>query len=59
MWLRNTAYSLGHVAVIWLFILGVSLAISILLGFVAKVIRFDRFSSWVTNAIMGWAEKTL
>lgn len=59
VWLKDVTYSLGHVAIIWLFILGVSLAISIVLNIVRKLIRFDRFSSWISDGILNWADKTL
>lgn len=59
VWLRDPTYSLGHAAVIWLFILVVSLALSILLGVVQKIIRFDKFSAWISNSIISWADRTL
>lgn len=59
IWLRDMAYSLGHAAIIWLFILGVSLAISICLGIVAKVIHFDKISAGIVNRITGWADRVL
>ena len=59
VWLRDLTYSLGHAAVIWLFILVVSLALSILLGVVQKIIRFDKFSVWISNSIISWADRTL
>lgn len=59
VWLKDITYSFGHAAVILLFVLGVSLVISILLGFVQKVIRFDKFSAWIMNGILGWADRTL
>lgn len=59
VWLKDVAYSLKHAAVIWLFILGVSLAISMFLDIVRKLIRFDRFSAWISNSIINWADRTL
>lgn len=59
VWLKDLTYSFGHAAVILLFVLGVSLVISILLGFVQKIIRFDKFSAWIMNKILGWADRAL
>lgn len=59
VWLKNISYSLGHAGAIWLFILGVSLAISILLEIAGKIIRFDKISAWISNGIMGWADRAL
>lgn len=59
VWLKNVAYSLGHIALIWLFVFGVSLAISVFLNVVQKIIHFDKISAWVSNGILEWADKTL
>lgn len=59
VWLRDFTYSLGHAAVIGLFILLSSLGISILLNFVKKLIRFDKFSTWLAEGILAWADRTL
>ena len=59
VWLRDPTYSIKNEAVIWLFILVVSLALSILLGVVQKIIRFDKFSAWISNSIISWADRTL
>ena len=59
VWLRDFTYSLKYAAVIWIFILGVCLAISVLLDVVRRVVRFDKFSTWISNGIISWADRTL
>ena len=59
VWCKEFTYSLGHAAVIWLFILLSSLAISVMLGFVQKLIHFDQFSAWLTKRILGFADRNL
>lgn len=59
VWCKDFTYSLGHAAVIWLFILLSSLAISVMLGFVQKLIHFDQFSAWLTKRILGFADRNL
>lgn len=59
IWLRDFTYSLGHAAIIGLFILLSSLMISVLLGIVQKLIRFDKFSAWISGRILKWADRTL
>ena len=59
VWCKDFTYSLGHVAVIWLFILLSSLTISVMLGFVQKLIHFDQFSAWLTKRILGFADRNL
>lgn len=59
LWLRDFTYSLGHAALIWLFLMGSSLVISIVLETVKKVIRYDRISGKFTEWLIGWADRTL
>lgn len=59
LWLRDVTYSFGHAVLIWLFLMGSSILISIMLGIVKKWIHYDCFADCVMKYIIGWAEKVL
>lgn len=59
LWLRDVTYSFGHAALIWGFLMGSSILISIGLGVVKRVTRFDKISDFVLNGIVGWADRNL
>ncbi|MGN0510010.1 MAG: acyltransferase family protein [Lachnospiraceae bacterium] len=54
MWLRDLTYSFGYAILIWLFVFFVSLAISIFLNVVAKVIRYDKMTGAAIRYVCGW-----
>ncbi|MBU5482552.1 hypothetical protein KQI91_15335 [Blautia sp. MSJ-19] len=59
LWLKKLTYSFGHAALIWLFLMGSSVLISIGLETVKKVICYNRISGKITEQIVGWADRTL
>lgn len=59
LWLRDITYSFGHAALIWLFLMGSSILISIALEAVKRMVRYDRAAESVLNRIVGWADRTL
>lgn len=59
IWIKKVVYSFGNAALIWLFLMGVSVLISLLLELVKKVIRYGKISAWITDGIVGWADRTL
>ena len=59
MWLTDITYSFPHAIEIFVFVLGVSLVISIFLDLVRKVLHFSQITGRFTSWFMGWMEKTL
>lgn len=59
LWIGNFTYSLGHAGIILLFVLAGSLAISIFLEFVKKLIRYNQLTGRLTDGILAWADRAL
>ena len=59
LWLRDFTYSLGHAAVIWLFLMGSSILIAVFLDVVKKLIHYEKISNVVIDGFIGWADRTL
>ena len=59
LWLRDFTYSLGHAAVIWLFLMGSSILIAVFLDVVKKLIHYEKISNAVIDGFMAWADRTL
>ena len=52
LWLKQLTYSFRYAILIWLFLLAVSLGISIFLNFVAKVIRYDQITKYLEKLVL-------
>lgn len=59
IWIKKVVYSFGNAALIWLFLMGASVLISLLLELIKKIIRYGKISTWITDGIVGWADRTL
>lgn len=59
LWLRDFTYSLGHAAVIWLFLMGSSILIAVFLDVVKKLIHYEKISNVVIDGFIGWTDRTL
>lgn len=59
LWLKDFTYSLGHIGWILLFVLGLSVVISLFLDGLKKLIRYKKITGYVTEKIINWADKTL
>lgn len=59
MWLTDITYSFPYAWQIFLFVLGVSIAIAIGIEIVRKILHFQQFSGWVIGCVTGWIERTL
>lgn len=52
LWLKELTYSFRYAILIWLFLLAVSLGISIFLNFAAKVIRYDQITKYLEKLVL-------
>ena len=59
LWLKKVTYSFGNALLIWLFLMGSSIAISVALELFKKLIHYDHISGKITERIVGWADRTL
>lgn len=59
LWLKKVTYSFGNALLIWLFLMGSSIAISVALELFKKLIHYDHISGKITEQIVGWADRTL
>ncbi len=59
VWLRELTYSLGDAWVIFFFLLGSSLAISIGLDIIRKVFHYPQITKKVTEKVINFAKQTL
>ena len=59
LWIPGIVYSFRHAAVIFLFLLGVSLGISFFLDFLRKLLHYNKFTGGLTDRFMLWADSAL
>ena len=59
LWLKSFTYSLGYAVVIWLFMMGSSILIAVVLDGIKKLLHYDQFAKKVIDGFIGWADRTL
>ena len=59
LWWTDTTYSFGHAWKIFLFVLLVSLAISVFYDVLRKLLRFNQITGRFTGFVLNWIEKTI
>ena len=59
LWWTDTTYSFGHAWKIFLFVLLVSLAISVFYDVLRKLFRFNQITGRFTGFVLNWIEKTI
>lgn len=59
LWLTEVVYSFRYAVSIFLFMLAVSLGISLVLDIMRKMLRYDQITGKITGKFMSWADQTL
>ena len=59
LWIPGLVYSFRHAAVIFMFLLAVSLGISFFLDFLKKMLHYNKLTGELTDRFMLWADSTL
>lgn len=59
LWLKDMTYSLEYAVLIWLFLLAVSIAISLLLDALRKLLHYRQITGKALHGLMIWADRTL
>lgn len=59
LWMTEIVYSFRHAAVIFLFLLAVSLGISFVLDFIRKHLYYNRMTAVLSDRLLGWADQNL
>lgn len=59
LWMTEIVYSFRHAAVIFLFLLGVSLGISFVLDFIRKHLYYNKMTSRLSEGFFAWADRNL
>lgn len=59
LWMTELVYSFRHAAVIFLFLLGVSLGISFVLDFIRKYLYYNKITARLSDCFLAWVDHNL